>query len=109
MAAIYSRRLAGPVQVGSVTSVLYTVPSGIVAILRELAVYRDSGAGATEVRLGINGIGGVSRVYVETLSLNDFRVYERRLVLNAGDTLQGRTGNLGLSAVFTLSGYELTA
>ena len=102
MAAIYSTRFIGQ-QVTTSTPVIYTVPSGNVAVLRSISMTpAATGLTAAEVSLGSASI--VWKVATGTLSVT--QTWDGRQVFNAGETIECTCA--GANAYFMCSGYLLT-
>lgn len=101
MATIYSTRFCD-VTISAGTTPLYTVPTGFVAVIREvLLLIADSGARAQLIRSG----GGANIILHTAAAANEYTQWDMRAVLNAGDVLDGAivTGTAG----FFISGYLL--
>jgi hypothetical protein len=106
VATIYSSRLALFKQ-GSSPTLLYTVPAGVVVVVRSMSAFISGTAGTNVLAISI-GPGGV----VAIIQVCDGTTYQRydwngRLVLNSMETLT-YTGNT-TGCELAISGYVLQA
>jgi hypothetical protein len=104
LASIYSKQLfLGDAPSGG-TTVLYTAPTGIVAIVRSIHMIPFGGGTPWTMFWEINST--FFDYFDTTVSTASYDV-ETRLVLNPGDELKLETGTGGWSGV--VSGYELVS
>jgi hypothetical protein len=104
VARVYSTRFfAGAVT--SITSVIYTVPAGYIAVIRDITATMFSTAAGDVLILGINP-PGVYNVGFKTYGTNYQPAHwDGRMVLNPGDELLANTN--ATSANVVVSGYLL--
>lgn len=103
--AVYSHRFANVAATGDGNfHVLYTVPVGLVAVVRDLDLFSQTAALAFGLRLASNVI--VS--FVNPTASGTAYQWTGRQVLNAGETLE-YFASTGLGFTACISGYLLTA
>jgi hypothetical protein len=104
VAQIYSTRFAVGARPSGTTASVYTVPSGFVAVLRDV-VLTPTGTGATDMLVVLHGVA----VIVGVQSTGQFVSTHTamRQVFNAGDVIdvQSISGDFQ----YALSGYLLSA
>lgn len=103
MGLVYSRRLGEATQTGAGTASVYTVPAGVTAVVRDIAVLCESAGSFVAL---LSRIGGVPIWFGSSAAANTYLHEEGRKVLYAGDQLEF-TVNGGTWTV-NISGYELT-
>lgn len=97
--AVRSKRLFGPVQVGTTIVPIYTCPDGETALLKTFLAVVGSITNAT-VRLHLNGNGATNQLLQEVVPNGVGLVLtELFIVLHPGDVLRGSAsgGNLTLT------------
>jgi hypothetical protein len=99
---IYSTRFYGG-RPASSPLVLYTVPSGYVAVVRSVQLWVLTSGISVQLAIVATGSTIVQRL---SASATDFTTYDLRAVLNVGESLEFVGGN-GAHQV-TVSGYLLT-
>jgi len=102
MAFTYSVRFgAGTIAAGTAASI-YTVPVGNIAVVRCIAAI-PLGTGAANMLAAI--VGFANFMGEPTTTVNDGFVWQGRVVLNAGESLQVQA--IGQSFQYAVSGYLL--
>lgn len=103
MARIYSARLAEMAAFTGGPTTVYTVPSGLLAVVRSISIGQD--AGALSVGLVLRN-GGTVLAGIQAAALYVCQPIDLRYVLYEGEELsfQVLAGTWGIS----VSGYELT-
>lgn len=108
--SIYSKRLVRPSRLTAVRTVLYTVPAGKVAIVREWWMLCIAVGVAPNFNLQVHTTeAGNFDVLNFTPTAGQAFLEERRLVLPAGYQLLLRATPAATLINFGASGYELTA
>jgi hypothetical protein len=104
--AIYSTRFFhGPATNGQT---LYTVPVGMVVVVRDLEVYNFSGAviNQVQVQLGISGTTSGVLAFVNNVPASECAQWSGRSVVNAGEELVAFSTTAGNFSML-VSGYLL--
>jgi hypothetical protein len=103
MAAIYSTQLAAGSQASGTTSVVYTVPAGFVAVIRDIVF----GAQSPPANSVASNIAGVAEIYsVDTVTQYRTAHSEMRVVVNAGQSIN--VDAIAGTWSYIISGYLLT-
>lgn len=103
--AVRSKRLFGPLVVGTTPSLVYTCPAGKTAILKGLWLWPSSPT-VTGIDMFVNGTSGLNHIaHVVTPNSGDIRLTDIFFVLNPGDTLYLSSSVTGTS--FIAFGAEL--
>ena len=96
--AVRSKRLFGPVAIGTATSPIYTCPAGETALLKSLWLW-PTGPTVSAVSVFINGTAAANQIgLIIVPNSAEIRLAGQFLVLHPGDTLTLRT-NLGTATV----------
>lgn len=103
MASVYSRQLFLGDIAASSTDTLYTVPSGITAVVRSIYMVPFGGGTPWTMFWEINS---TFWSYFSAAASTDPFEWEGRVVMNPGDELKLETGSGGWAGV--VSGYELS-
>lgn len=100
------KRLFGPGHVDDIEQILYTVPAGIRAMVRNVHVQNPSG-GVIEFTLAIGDINvpGNKIIFESIPGGGDYRRWPLKQHLNPGETLQTFAGQAG-TLVLTVDGFE---
>lgn len=106
MSRVYSARLGAAVTGTGQGVLLYTVPAGVVAVVRDIRLRCEAAGAATAVQVYVH-TGGLNYTIfeVKTMDADTTAQNDGRAVLEAGDTLMCRAG--GNPVEFYVSGYEL--
>lgn len=107
MSDVYSKRLAGPLNVGTTSAVVYTAPASVVAIVTHIHIVRYSWTANATYTLSINGTTTATWVLRSIATEEGTDILETRLILNPGDTLSA-VRQTGVGIVLTVNGYELS-
>jgi hypothetical protein len=103
MPFIYSTRFAGGSIASGANTNVYTVPSGMVAIIREIDLGAQN-APANSVAVNITGVGEVFSV--DTITQYRTAQWKGRCVVNAGEDIS--VDAIGGAWSYLISGYLLT-
>lgn len=103
MATVYSVQLAAGVVAAGAVDAIYTVPSGYVVVVRELA-WRCQSASAATLALAISGVA--TPFFQATTTDKSQPPWSARLVLTAGQVLEIEAGSEAFE--YVLSGYLLS-
>lgn len=96
---VRSLKLFGPATVTGTVAVLYTVPTGVTAVLKDLWVWPNL-ATVTGLDLFVNGTGAAQHIAHVMLANNgDARLTGLFLCLEPGDTLRAATSGSGNATV----------
>lgn len=107
---VYSKSLVSPRAVPAAFTVVYTVPAGIVTVIRELAIVTSAGSGPGQINLQIDSGSGAIPAFLDPLPVGQTTRWELRLVMHAGWTVRWKVTNpVGVTSWGSISGYELTA
>lgn len=101
MASIYSTRFAAGSTAAAGPTTLYTVPSGVVAVIRTITL--KAGPAATTAQVVIAGLASIATI--AALGAEQTYVQNCRIVLNAGDVLELFVG--AGTCDYSVSGYLL--
>jgi hypothetical protein len=103
MAAVYTQRLfLGSVAAAS-SITIYTAPSGVIVVIRDISFIPFGGSTPWEITLGINGTFFYQE---ESTTAPAFFHWEGRAVMEAGDEITCNTNSGGLDGQIT--GYVLS-
>jgi L-aminopeptidase/D-esterase-like protein len=103
MPQVYSTRFAaGAIGAGD-SAVVYTVPSGVTAVVRDVKVHCGS---ATAALFTLTIVGIANALVINTTDDGTVPLSDMRIVLNAGDQLQVSATSEGFE--YVISGYQLT-
>lgn len=108
MSSVYSKRLAGPVAASTTAGVIYTVPPGVVAVVRQLHIVGFSRTADTNVSLFIGGSSTGSYVYRRRWTADGTEIIETYLPMVEGEQLLARR-ETGLGVTITVAGFEFDA
>lgn len=104
MAGIYSTQFAAGSQASGTTTVVYTVPAGKVAVVRDIVV----GAQDTPANSVAVNYYGVAEIYqAGAIAQYSTAHFEGRVVLNAGDSID--VDAISGTWTYVISGYLLDA
>jgi hypothetical protein len=83
-------RLGGPIQLGTSTTTIATVPSGYTEVIKQIII-ANTDTVDRNVTLSIGSAATAANRIMSALPIgaNDIMVWDTALVLNAGETLQG--------------------
>lgn len=105
MATVYSKRLAQALGFPNGSSIVYTVPAGYTAVVRDIDCYTS--AGVSNADLFFEGAIGNTFFRAEVVALTqDSPQWRGRQILFAGETLTVNNTS-SVSWDFAISGYEL--
>lgn len=104
MAGIYSTQFAAGSQASGTTTVVYTVPAGKVAVVRDIVVGAQN-APANSVAINYAGVAEIWEV--GTIAQYSTAHFEGRVVLNAGQTIN--VDAIAGTWTYIISGYLLDA
>lgn len=104
MGTVYSTLFGRGVVSDTANHIVYTVPAGSVAVLRDVSLFQYAGAPAS---INVHTQDGVVLALAMPASVPALEVSQGRVVLNAGDSMeiQATAGNW----TYALSGYLLTS
>lgn len=103
MTALYSTQFAAGTEAGGSTTVVYTVPTGYVAVVRDIEV----GAQSPPANSVAINYAGVAEIYsVDTITQYRTAQWRGRVVLNAGDTIN--VDAIAGTWTYIISGYLLS-
>jgi len=99
--AVRSKRLWGPVSIGTTLSLVYTAPDGETTLLKHLALVNSS-AVPNLLSLRLNGTGGADTIVAELVpGQGSVQLTGQFIVLQPGDQLRAIAG----SASVFVSGF----
>lgn len=103
MTVVYSTKFAAGAQASGSTSVVYTVPAGYVAVVRDIEVGAQN-APANSVAINL---AGVAEIYqAGGIAQYSTAQWKGRVVLNAGDQIN--VDAIAGTWTYIISGYLLT-
>lgn len=103
--AVRSKRLFGPLALGTGVTGIYQCPAGETAIIKHISLVNPA-ALATTVTLYLGGSASTNRMWLEPIAgTAGLQFVDLFIVLADGETLRGQTGNSG--TLITAYGAEL--
>ncbi len=95
-------------QLPNAAGVLYTVPAGTSAIVKQIALANTDGAATHNATIYVNGTGAGNQILpVTTLPINGSMPLTGTITLAAGQTIQG-LADAASKITYTIFGVEIT-